>query len=97
MTPGVRWQVSAIPEARIRRDPLAHWWQWSDSNRRPLGYEPSELPLLHTAILSRSSVVYKTYERPSRDAVRSGASAALLAFAESQPNQWANHHAPAGN
>ena len=26
------------------------WWREEDSNLRPLGYEPNELPLLHPAI-----------------------------------------------
>ncbi len=26
------------------------WWREPDSNRRPLGYEPSELPLLYPAM-----------------------------------------------
>ena len=26
-----------------------HWWRGRDSNPRPLGYEPNELPLLHPA------------------------------------------------
>ena len=28
----------------------AAWWREEDSNLRPLGYEPNELPLLHPAI-----------------------------------------------
>ena len=27
------------------------WWRGQDSNLRPLGYEPNELPLLHPAML----------------------------------------------
>ena len=26
------------------------WWREQDSNLRPLGYEPNELPLLHPAM-----------------------------------------------
>ena len=26
------------------------WWRGQDSNLRPLGYEPNELPLLHPAV-----------------------------------------------
>ena len=29
--------------------PLFNWWRGRDSNPRPLGYEPNELPLLHPA------------------------------------------------
>lgn len=29
-----------------------NWWRGQDSNLRPLGYEPSELPLLYPAMFS---------------------------------------------
>ncbi len=31
---------------------LPLWWRGQDSNLRPLGYEPNELPLLHPAMFS---------------------------------------------
>ncbi len=30
----------------------AVWWRGQDSNLRPLGYEPNELPLLHPAAIT---------------------------------------------
>ena len=36
------------------------WWREEDSNLRPLGYEPNELPLLHPAIhLEASERAYR--------------------------------------
>ena len=32
------------------------WWREEDSNLRPLGYEPNELPLLHPAMFSCAKV-----------------------------------------
>lgn len=32
------------------------WWRWQDSNLRPVGYEPTELPLLHTAAMSLAGI-----------------------------------------
>ena len=29
---------------------ILFWWREEDSNLRPLGYEPNELPLLHPAM-----------------------------------------------
>ena len=38
-------------EKRIRKKfPDSFWWREEDSNLRPLGYEPNELPLLHPAM-----------------------------------------------
>ncbi len=33
------------------------WWRGQDSNLRPLGYEPNELPLLHPAMFFRGAKV----------------------------------------
>ena len=46
---------NGVMKKRIRLwpDPLSGWWRGQDSNLRPLGYEPNELPLLHPAICFR--------------------------------------------
>ena len=37
---------------------VSHFWlRGQDSNLRPLGYEPNELPLLHPALLTTSQAV----------------------------------------
>ena len=62
---GVRSPRGELPESRGARNglsdlkkikpPAIHrrlfgfWWRGQDSNLRPLGYEPNELPLLHPA------------------------------------------------
>src|SRR3954464_6046331 len=44
---------------QILAGPFLKWWRGRDSNPRPLGYEPNELPLLHPASRrSRSSSAY---------------------------------------
>jgi hypothetical protein len=34
------------------------WLRGQDSNLRPLGYEPNELPLLHPAIFRTAKIIY---------------------------------------
>ena len=49
------------------------WLRRSDSNRRPSGYEPDELPLLHSAI----QVYPRARDFPEAAAHRDGVGAAL--------------------
>src|SRR5438045_7709555 len=39
-----------VQHARVAEGLGSRWLRRSDSNRRPSGYEPDELPLLHSAI-----------------------------------------------
>lgn len=40
----------AETEPLLEHVPVVRWWRERDSNPRPLGYEPNELPLLHPAM-----------------------------------------------
>ncbi len=49
-----------VHESRPRRPASVLWYAWlrgTDSNRRPSGYEPDELPLLHPATANGSCVL----------------------------------------
>ena len=39
------------------------WWREEDSNLRPLGYEPNELPLLHPAICVAKVLLISTFTK----------------------------------
>ena len=52
----VQMQLIQFPNRVWKRDHpdgvkqgAGKWWRGQDSNLRPLGYEPNELPLLHPA------------------------------------------------
>ena len=40
---------------------LLIWWRGQDSNLRPLGYEPNELPLLHPAMFRMQNYLFFQY------------------------------------
>ena len=44
------------------RIPNIKWLRRQDSNLRPLGYEPNELPLLHSAMIYGGSNRDRTYD-----------------------------------
>ena len=51
---------------RINSESASCWWRGQDSNLRPLGYEPNELPLLHPAMFRFRGAKVGTFLFPAK-------------------------------
>src|SRR4051794_19722776 len=65
-------------ERRVSRSKV--WLRGTDSNRRPSGYEPDELPLLHPATSNSSDSVESCPERLIQIATESAVGKACVAL-----------------
>ncbi len=65
-----RRSIQPYIQKTCRCDRFFGWWREEDSNLRPLGYEPNELPLLHPAMSCFTSAKVRTFSLSSKFSAR---------------------------